>query len=137
MSSALGLHKTTALRLLRTLVAAGIIVHEESTGRYLHNPAFWLGLAPFLRPALSLTSDTDTLLKRLAQSTKATVVIDLVDETGRNIVAPMRAVPSSPVYVEHSDIERWPLHATSSGKCCLAAASDDEFAEYARGGWPD
>ncbi len=134
LSSALGLHKTTALRLLRTLVAAGIIVHEESTGRYLHNPAFWVGLAPFLRPALSLTSDTDTLLKRLAQSAEATVVIGLVDETGRSIVTRMRAVPSSPVYVESSGTNRWPLHATSSGKCYLAAASDDELAEYARGG---
>jgi len=134
LSSALGLHKTTALRLLRTLVAAGIIVHEESTGRYLHNPAFWVGLAPFLRPALSLTSDTDTLLKRLAQSAEATVVIGLVDETGRNVVDLMRAVPSSPVYVEHSDFEHRSLHATSAGKCYLAAASYDEVAEYARGG---
>ena len=51
-----GLHKTTALRLLRTLVALGMVSHDEDIGVYVADLTFWFSATPDLRPPLTFIS---------------------------------------------------------------------------------
>ncbi len=130
------LHKTTALRLLRSLVAAGVVEVDATTGRYKESPAFWVRVAPFLRPALALTSEVRSVLDRLSRSEGGTALIVLPDATSRNTAAPVYALPPGPVRVDPypSIVAVTPLHATAGGKCYLAHVSEAELAEYiARG----
>ncbi len=127
-----GLHKTTALRLLRSLVAAGVVEVDANTGRYKESAAFWTRVAPFLRPAMTLTSEIRALLDRLARSEGGTALIVLPDATRRNTAAPVYALPPGPVRVDPfpSIVAVTPLHATAGGKCYLAHLSKAELAEY-------
>lgn len=127
-----GLHKTTALRLLRSLVAAGLVEVDANTGRYKESPAFWIRVAPFLRPAMALASEIRALLDRLARSEGGTALIVLPDATRRNTSAPVYALPPGPVRVEPfpSVVAVTPLHATAGGKCYLAHVSEAELSEY-------
>jgi DNA-binding IclR family transcriptional regulator len=127
-----GLHKTTALRLLRSLVAAGLVEVDANTGRYKESPAFWIRVAPFLGPAMALASEVRALLDRLARSQGGTALIVLPDATRQNTSAPVYALPPGPVRVDPfpSVVALTPLHATAGGKCYLAHVSEAELSEY-------
>jgi hypothetical protein len=42
-----GLHKTTGLRLLRSLVAVDVVARDKTSGLYRASPTFWVRMAPF------------------------------------------------------------------------------------------
>jgi DNA-binding IclR family transcriptional regulator len=133
VSADLGLHRATALRLLRTLVAEDIMVRDDA-GRYLPNPGLWLALAPLLRPARLLIAEVQGVLDALARETGGTTAVALPDETGRRAYAAMHGLPRGPVFVDPRAVEPVPLHATACGKCYLAALPQQKLAEYLRGG---
>ena len=131
VSSHLGLHKTTALRLLRTLVAEGLLRHDPATGRYVTNMAAWASLAPLLQVPQLLVSSVQSVLGRLAASARATASIGLPDEIGRSGIAPMYAVPRLSVYYDPTrGPEATPLHASACGKCYLSALPEEELEAY-------
>ena len=125
-----GLHKTTALRLLRTLVALGMVSHDEDTGAYMADTTFWFHVSPFIRPALALISDIQGILDQTARAERATTVIVMPDENRRRIEVPVYGLPSVPVHIDPSDGEAIPLHETAGGKCYLAYVSEEELQEY-------
>ena len=130
----LGLHKTTALRLLRTLVALGMVSREEDSGAYVADATFWFRVSPFIRPALALISDTQGLLNQIAGSERATTVIVMPDESRRRIEVPLYGLPSVPIRIDPRHGGGVPLHATAGGQCYLAYAPEEELEEYIAAG---
>ncbi|GEM_PF-1420276 len=136
LSAILGIGKSTVLRLLRTLVAEGALVHEPTTGRYRPNLASWLSLLPFFGPARSFLAAMQEELGRLAEAAQATAIIALPDESRTHILATISAAPSAPVYVDPEPFGQGalPLHAAASGKCYLAHLPATELNQYLASG---
>jgi DNA-binding IclR family transcriptional regulator len=128
VANELGVHKSTASRLMHTLVAKGYAVPNEGTTR-----GFRLG--PAVQIHMGLTLD-QRRLRELAQP----LLVHLVEVTGECAHA---AVASGVWALVIDDVEtghalrvvagkgrRVPLHCTSAGKCLLAyglAAIPDEL----------
>jgi len=118
VANELGVHKSTASRLMRTLVTKGYAVPKGGSPR-----GFRLGPAVQVHQGLTLDQRR---LRELAQP----VLVSLVDQTGECAHA---AVASGAWALVIDDVEtgqalrvvagkgrRVPLHCTSAGKCLLA-----------------
>jgi DNA-binding IclR family transcriptional regulator len=114
----LGVHKSTASRLMATLVASGYAVPKDGSAR-----GFRLG--PAVQTHLGLTLD-----QRRLQEIAQPFLVQLVRDSGECAHA---AVASGPWALVIDDVEtdralrvvsgkgrRVPLHCTSAGKCLLA-----------------
>jgi DNA-binding IclR family transcriptional regulator len=69
ISRKLGLHRTTALRLLRTLVALGVVHVDPASGRYCSSPVAWLGVSYDLRKSALAADTVEKLLSGVADAT--------------------------------------------------------------------
>ncbi len=134
LSSALGLHKATLVRLLRTLMAEGVVVQDAATRRYALNPASMVRLAEFTPPLLSFFDAVQRELDQLALRTGATAVLALPDHTGHRGRAVMAAASPQPVRVDPLHEPARPLHTIAAGKCYLAYLSDRELDAYIESG---
>jgi DNA-binding IclR family transcriptional regulator len=137
ISAAVGLHKTTALRLLRTLESEGIVRRDDPNGRYEFNPVASLRAAPVIRQLASMASLSQEVLDELANRTGETVVVICPDETGRCAQATMWALSPRPLRLDPgAGRPRMFLHAVAAGKCCLAYLPRDELREWMKDGLP-
>jgi DNA-binding IclR family transcriptional regulator len=93
ISEEMGPHKTTALRLLRTLVAEGVVRCDKRDAHYRLHPLSWMTLITRL-PAVSLADAIRETLQDLAETTGATAMILSPLVGGRSMVATMWAVPN-------------------------------------------
>lgn len=117
LSRAAGLNKTTTHRLLRALQSESLILKSPVNGRY----SLGTGLMALGVQALAssdLRRRVRPVLKSLAHETGETATLEvpfedsmlILDEvSGRHVVAAAGNVGT-----------RWPMHATSTGKACLA-----------------
>jgi DNA-binding IclR family transcriptional regulator len=129
----LGLHKSTASRLLATLERRGLVEQDEGTGKYR------LGLAVIrLAERAERTLDLRTIalpeLERLARATRETVTLGVVEGDACLTVAQV----DGPNMVACPD---WtgrttPLHCVASGKVLLAAMAERDVLRIARPGLP-
>ncbi len=129
-----GLPKSTTLRLLRSFVHIGVLTRDDTTGRYLWGPALWIRLVPFLTPAHSLIADVTAVLDDLSSREGASALLLLPDEKRRRATFPLYSCAQGPLIVEPSAGPSVPLHALASGKCYLAYLSEQQLADYLRGG---
>jgi len=138
VSSGLGLNKTTALRLLRTLAAERMARRDATTGRYYLDVGLWLSSAHAVEEALSFRSAAQALLAALAKETGATAFIMIPDLVGRRMVPTLWALPDRPVRMDPSatTIQMQSMHANAGGKCYLAGLSDDELLDWVSRGMP-
>jgi DNA-binding IclR family transcriptional regulator len=134
LSSALGLHKATLVRLLRTLMAEGVVVQDAATKRYALSPASAVRLAEFAAPLLGFSDAVQRVLDELTMHTGSTAVLALPDYTGRRGSAVMDSLPPQPVRIEPMDEPARPLHTIAAGKCYLAYLPDRELDAYIRSG---
>lgn len=117
LAAELGVHKSSALRLVRTLIAAGYAAPAAGGSGYLIGPAFRRDAPasidnarlkraahPFLEQLVDLTGECAHVA--VADGGRA-LVLDDVETT-----QPLRVVPASGRHVA--------LHCTSAGKCLLA-----------------
>ncbi len=117
LTSALGLTKTTAHRLLLALESEGLVVHDLVLNTYHLGP----GVIALGSQAL-LTSDLramvrptlDRVARRTGESTSLEVLVGdhmliLDGVKGRHVISAGLEIGTS-----------WPVHATSTGKCVLA-----------------
>jgi DNA-binding IclR family transcriptional regulator len=129
----LGLHKSTASRLLATLERRGLVEQDEGSGKYR------LGLVVIrLAERAERTLDLRTIalpeLERLARVTRETVTLGIVEADACLTVAQV----DGPNMVACSD---WtgrttPLHCVASGKVLLAAMAERDVLRIARPGLP-
>ena len=118
LADELGVHKSSALRLVRTLVAAGYAAPASSGSGYQLGPVLRRD-APALIDSARLKRAARPFLEELVDRTGECAHVAVADG-GRALVLddvettkPLRVVPVSGRHV--------PLHCTSAGKCLLAS----------------
>jgi DNA-binding IclR family transcriptional regulator len=117
LSRAAALNKTTTHRLLRALQSESLIQKSTADGRY----SLGTGLMALGVQALAssdLRRRVRPVLKSLAQETGETATLEVPFEDSMLI---LDEVAGSHVVAAAGNVgTRWPLHATSTGKACLA-----------------
>ena len=133
LSRELGLHKTTCLRLLRTLVALQVVAKDESRDVYSWNPMVWLNAATKLRRMWSAVDAIQSLLEKLAEEVGQSIGLTLPAIDGRRMILAAYALPDMPVRVHFGQRMAFPMHATAAGKIYLAQLPDSELREWLSG----
>ncbi len=119
LAVALGVHKSTAFRLLAALESRGLVEQVTERGRY--RLGFGLvRLAGAASARLELVEQSRPVTRRLAVEVGETVnVARLEDDAAINLD---QVLGGATVATQNWVGQRTPLHATSSGKVLLAAA---------------
>jgi DNA-binding IclR family transcriptional regulator len=121
----LGVHKSTAFRLLATLEAHRLVEQDGDRGRYRLGVGN-LRLAGATTARLDLVTEARPVCRQLAADTGETVNITVRSETSAlyldQVVAGNNAVQSHNWVGQHI-----PLHATSNGKVLLSELDDAEL----------
>ncbi len=127
----LGLHKSTASRLLATLEKRGLVEQDEETGKYRLGLVV-IRLAERAERTLDLRSIAMPELDRLARITHETTGIGVMD--GDQLLTVAQA--DGPNLVAVGDwTGRWvPLHSVAAGKVLLAAMPEREVLRLVRRG---
>jgi len=126
------LHKSTALRLLRTLCDIGVISRSPDSERYRWDALHWLAVATKLRKSLAGTDAVQSLLDDLAMKSGETVWIAYPDITGRRTLLVAASVSRSPLRFDPGRVLSWPIHASAAGKVCLAYSRPEELESLRR-----
>jgi len=129
----LGLHKSTASRLLATLQRRGLVEQDEESGKYRLGLVV-IRLAERAERTLDLRGIALPELERLARATRETVTLGIVEGDAYLTVAQV----DGPSMVACPD---WtgrttPLHCIASGKVLLAAMAERDVLRIARPGLP-
>src|SRR5512143_2417753 len=127
----LGLHKSTASRLLATLEKRGLVEQDDESGKYRLG-LIVIRLAERAERTLDLRAIAMPELERLARQTRETVSLTVLDGD----VALTVAQVDGPNLVALGD---WtgrtsPLHAVAGGKILLAALPERDVLRIARRG---
>ncbi|MFF7205976.1 IclR family transcriptional regulator [Streptomyces sp. NPDC008141] len=115
----LGVHKSTAFRLLGVLENRGLVTQFKERGKYCLG-AGMLRLAGAAAVRLDISQEGTPLCRELADEVGETVNIAILDDDAAVNVAQARGAASVTTYNWLG--RRTPLHATSSGKVLLAHA---------------
>lgn len=123
IARALGVHRSTAFRLLVTLEARRFVSQEEHRGTYRLG-AGALRIAGSVAVRLDLSREAQEVCDAVTAVLGETSNVAILDDLAAVNVA--QATGSSSVAVRDQFVgQRTPLHATSSGKTLLAAAGED------------
>ena len=126
----LGLNKSTAVRLTRTLVDEGFVLHDQASGAYRLGPeAFAVGLAA--EPSYALQRLAAPALEALALESGDTVFFTVLH--GIESICLSRSEGDFPIrnqLVKPGD--RWPLGVGAGSCAMLAALSDADIAHILR-----
>lgn len=117
VARALGIHKSTAFRLLGTLERHGLVEQSDQTAKYRLGPRL-PQLASAVTADLDLRRHAHPVCERLAEEVGETVTIDLL-ENGEVVHVDQISRSSSVVSINWLG-RRTPLHCTASGKVFLA-----------------
>ncbi len=134
LSEDLGLHKTTVVRLLQTLVGLGVAKKDENANCYFWEPLTCVALVSGARGVLLKTDMVQDVLRRLADTSGETTYVARMDVKERKVTIMAVAHPPGPGWVQMYVGNRWPAHAVAAGKICLAYMSSAELAEWLKGG---
>jgi DNA-binding IclR family transcriptional regulator len=131
LSRRLGLHKSTASRLLTTLERRGLVEQDDETGKYR------LGIAVIrLAHRAEQTLDVGRLalpdLERLARAAHDPASLGVLDGDRVSVVA--QGDPPSVAAIPDWTGRRLPLHATAAGKVLLAAVPERDVLRIVRAG---
>jgi DNA-binding IclR family transcriptional regulator len=113
----LGLSKAVVHRILQTLVGRGMVALDQETRLYRLGPSAAALGARALRE-FDLRAVAGATLRRLQLETGETVTLTALVPGGRAYVDQIVSTHEVKMTVELG--RRFPLHAGSSGKCCLA-----------------
>jgi DNA-binding IclR family transcriptional regulator len=125
----LGLHKSTASRLLATLEKRGLVEQDPDSGRYRLGLAL-VRLGGQAEKALDLRSIAMRELKIVARSVKDTVTLSVLEGDSVRTIAWSDAMGMS-----HQISSRLPLHATAPGKVLLSDRPERDVMRLARIGF--
>ena len=136
LSVELGLHKTTVIRLLRTLLGLRAVRKDEETDRYCWDPLTWAVLAGQMREPAAAQRAVQHVLEELAKATGGTAVVGRPDLSQRRLRLVAYALPERAIRVDPGRIRSVPVHTVAGGKAYLAALGAEELEEWLRGPLP-
>lgn len=122
LAAELGVHKSTAFRLLAVLVARGLV--EQPAERAKYRLGFgMIRLAGATSARLDLTGQSRPVSERLAAAVGETVNVAVADD---GVIVNIDQVSGASLVSSHNWVgQRTPAHATSSGKVLLANLPSD------------
>lgn len=126
IAHALGVHKSTASRLVTTLKGRGLVVQHDDTGKY-HLGFGLVHLARSVEVGFNLKQRARPVCERLADETGETVVLAVAD--GHTVVNVDQIIPQSGIVSMSWMGRRTPLHCTANGKAMLAHLPADRREE--------
>jgi len=122
----LGVHKSTAFRLVATLESHRLVEQTAERGRYRLGVGV-LRLAGATTARLDLVQEARPVCRRLAADSGETVNIAVLSESSALY---LDQVAGSSALQPHNWVgQHIPLHATSNGKVLLSGLDDDEVGE--------
>ncbi len=125
----LGVHKSTAFRLVATLEQRGLVEQTEERGKYRLGVGL-LRLAGATTARLDVVQEARPICRRLAHETGETVNIAVLSESSALY---LDQVAGSSALQSHNWVgQHIPLHATSNGKVLLSGLDDDRLGEVLR-----
>lgn len=127
IAAVLGVHKSTAWRLVATLEARGLVAQHEDTGKY-HLGFGLVHLARAVTVGFDLKRRARPMAERLADQTDETVVVAVLD--GDGVVNIDQIIPQSGVVSMSWMGRRTPLHCSANGKALLAFLPDEQREEF-------
>jgi IclR family acetate operon transcriptional repressor len=127
----LGLHKSTASRLLATLEKRGLVEQDDETGRYRLGLVV-IRLAEKAERTLDLRSIAMPELDRLARATRETTGLGIAD--GDQFLTVAQADGPNLVAVGDWTGRGVPIHSVAAGKVLLAAMPEREILKLVRRG---
>ena len=127
----LGLHKSTASRLLATLQKRGLVEQDDETGKYRLGLVI-IRLAERAERTLDLRGIAMPELERLARLTHETTGLGVVD--GDQLLTVAQADGPNLIAVGDWTGRSTPLHCVASGKVLLAALAEREVLRIVRRG---
>lgn len=123
IAAELGVHKSTAFRLLGALSARGLVEQPDERGKYCLGFGI-IRLAGATAARLDLTQQSRPVCEQLAAAVSETVNLAVASEGWAVNIA---QVQGSAAVISHNWVgQRTPLHATSSGKVLLAFLPEHE-----------
>ena len=125
LAQEMGVHKSTAFRLVTTLEDHGLVEQTEERGKYRLGMGI-LRLAGATTARLDLVQEARPVCRQLATATGETVNIAVLSDASALYV---EQVAGSSALQSHNWVgQHIPLHATSNGKVLLSGLPDDELA---------
>ena len=122
----LGVHKSTAFRLIATLEQRGLIEQTEERGKYRLGVGL-LRLAGATTARLDVVQEARPICRQLAQRTGETVNVAVLSD---NSALYLDQVAGSSALQSHNWVgQHVPLHATSNGKVLLSGLEPDRLSE--------
>lgn len=118
----LGVHKSTASRLLHTLVAHDLVEQDPHSSRYRLGVGI-LRLAAATTARLDIVVEARPIAQELAEATGETVNIAVL--SGAAALYVEQCAPPGPLPRHDWVGQHIPLHATSNGKVLLSGLSDE------------
>jgi DNA-binding IclR family transcriptional regulator len=129
----LGLHKSTASRLLATLEKRGLVEQDDETGRYRLGMIV-IRLAETAERTLDLRAIAMPELDRLARATRETTGLGVAD--GDRLLTVAQADGPNLVAMGDWTGRSVPMHSIASGKILLASKPEREIMRLVRAGLP-
>jgi DNA-binding IclR family transcriptional regulator len=129
----LGLHKSTASRLLATLERRGLVEQDDETGKYRLGLVV-IRLAERAERTLDLRGIATPELERLARLTHETTSLGVLD--GDQLLCVAQADGPNLVAVGDWTGRATPLHCVASGKVVMAALAEREVVRIVKRGLP-
>ena len=133
LARSLGLHKSTASRLLATLEKRGLVEQDEESGKYRLG-LIVIRLAERAERTLDLRSIAMPELDRLAKLTRETTGIGVLD--GDQLLTVAQADGPNLVAMGDWTGRGCPLHSVAAGKVLLASLPEREIMRLVRRGLP-
>lgn len=124
IATEIGVHKSTAFRLVSTLERGGLVEQAEERGKYRLGMGI-LRLAGATTARLDVVQEARPICRKLASDTGETVNIAVL--SGRSALYLDQVAGASALQSHNWVGQHIPLHATSNGKILLSRLSDDEL----------
>lgn len=123
LTAKVGLNKTTVYRILTALIAEEMVTRIPATGNFRLGPEV-IAMGRRAAGSLDLRNICRPELQALARLTRETSTLEVIRDAD---VLMLDEVQGRHVLGQRSEIgQRWPIHATSTGKVLLAHLSSEE-----------
>jgi DNA-binding IclR family transcriptional regulator len=126
MAGEIGVHKSTAFRLVSTLEQRGLVEQSEDRGKYRLGVGI-LRLAGATTARLDVVQEARPICRKLSSDTGETVNIAVLSD--RSALYLDQFAGASALQPHNWVGQHIPLHATSNGKILLSSVPEDEMAE--------